>query len=119
MTTHEAVRAVRATLSPIANIMANLPKLSLQIKPTTPSVATEPMTMQEIAQSIHAAVPPGKSKRTYYLGFNGRVSQRKHLVGEVHATVRAHDTLEALSILLDGFEAKSVNCYVAPHVGAK
>lgn len=33
-----------------------------------------------------------KNHRTYYLGANGRVSQRKQLVGEIIATVRACTT---------------------------
>lgn len=35
------------------------------------------------------------NERTYYLGLDGRVSQRKHLVGMVIATTRANYTAEA------------------------
>jgi hypothetical protein len=41
---------------------------------------------------VRPVVVKTPSVRTYYLGVNGRVSQRKRLVGEVLATVRAYST---------------------------
>jgi len=38
-----------------------------------------------------------KFLRTYYLGLNGRVSQREAMVGICHATTRARTTAEALA----------------------
>ena len=54
---------------------------------------TSPATAAKLAELVaHYAKP---SKRTYYLGRCGRVSQRRHLVGEVIATVRACNTDQA------------------------
>lgn len=60
------------------------------------------MTLQELAnyiapflgtaQQVADKANQKPSTRTYYLGANGRVSQRKQLVGEVIATVRAYTT---------------------------
>lgn len=47
-------------------------------------------------------IPEPHSTRTYYLGANGRVSQRKQLVGEIVATVRAQNTYEAAKIFAHG-----------------
>lgn len=54
-----------------------------------PAVAIVKPTMTIVAKP---------SSRTYYLGTNGRVSQRKRLVGEVLATVRAYSTNMAWSL---------------------
>lgn len=42
------------------------------------------------------------SKRTYYLGAGGRVSQRRELVGTVVRVVRAEDTAEAEFLFMRG-----------------
>ena len=57
------------------------------------------------------------SKRTYYLGTNGRVSQREHLVGQVAATVRAFTTDHARFLFTE--EAGKVEdlCYAKPFIG--
>lgn len=54
---------------------------------------TSPATKASLAALEAKFAAP--SKRTYYLGKCGRVSQRKHLVGELVATVRACNTDQA------------------------
>lgn len=68
----------------VRNILAPAVQIARNIKP----LVTKP-----------AFVKP--STRTYYLGANGRVSQRRHLVGEVIATVRAHSTDQARFLFSD------------------
>ena len=58
------------------------------------------------------------STRTYYLGSNGRVSQRKALVGEVVATVRASTTDQARFLFSDYDAMKSYPVQVPkPFIG--
>jgi hypothetical protein len=56
---------------------------------------TSPATAASLAELEQKFSKP--STRTYYLGTNGRVSQRKQLVGEVLATTRAYTTNMAWS----------------------
>ena len=67
---------------------------SLPTKHTVTDI-TSPATAAAIEQAFGKAMVP--STRTYYLGTNGRVSQRKQLVGEVLATTRAYTTNMAWS----------------------
>jgi len=57
-----------------------------------------------------------KCERTYYLGFNGRVSQRIALVGDLHATCRAHDTAEALDKFTRSYRAHECQPLFTPFV---
>lgn len=61
------------------------------------------------------------SQRTYYLGINGRVSQRKHLVGELVATVRACSTDHARYLFTNALatiQVQSEKIVVRPYIGA-
>lgn len=82
--------SLQETIHTVRNVMAALPTLQFRSK-KVPVVKNAP------AIYLHPSELKPKSKRTYYVGFNGRVSQRKQLVGEVHATTRAVDTLSALA----------------------
>jgi hypothetical protein len=57
-----------------------------------------------------------KSQRTYYLGLGGLVSQRIALVGDLHATCRAHDTAEALDKFTQSYRARECQPLFAPFV---
>jgi len=52
-------------------------------------------------EQLHELIKINPSKRTYYLGKCGRVSQRKQLVGEIIATVRAFTTDHARYLFSD------------------
>ena len=92
--------------APARQILATLPK---RLKPATEQ------TNHFIRLQAGEAVVVRQSKRTYYLGANGRVSQRKHLVGQVVATVRAFTTDHARFL----FTAARVEdlCYKKPFIG--
>lgn len=73
-------------LNRIAELKSSQPMLQV-IDTTYPATAASPAELeQKFSQP---------NKRTYYLGACGRVSQRKHLVGEIIATVRACNTEQA------------------------
>ena len=75
--------------APARQILATLPKKQATHKAIFGAVTGRCSSITP----NHAQVPKSaQSKRTYYLGANGRVSQRKHLVGVVVATVRAFTT---------------------------
>lgn len=74
-------------LAPARRVVASLPT-----KHTVTDI-TSPATAASLAELEKQFKQP--SKRTYYLGANGRVSQRKQLVGEIVAMVRATTTLQA------------------------
>ena len=57
-----------------------------------------------------------KSQRTYYLYFNGRVSQRLMHAEDLHATCRAHDTAEALDKFTQSYRAHGCQPIYAPFV---
>lgn len=57
------------------------------------------------------------SVRTYYIGTNGRVSQRKRLVGEVVATVRAYTTDHARYRFEQAYNSTLCTLCSRPHVG--
>lgn len=59
---------------------------------TTAELFSSILDIVRPAQQVVASITMKPSTRTYYLGANGRVSQRKQLVGEVIATVRAYTT---------------------------
>lgn len=114
MTTAELANFIAPYLAPAKRIVDALPAGHLQGKTGTqnlelakaerqglrtlvlaPTVTdfTSPATKASLAAlEIKFAAP---SKRTYYLGRCGRVSQRKQLVGELVATVRACNTDQA------------------------
>ena len=58
-----------------------------------------------------------KSARTYYLYFNGRVSQRLMHAEDLHATCRAHDTAEALDKFTQSYRAHGCQPLDCPHIG--
>jgi hypothetical protein len=72
------------------------------VRPAQQVVANLPIkhTKTPIEQ-LHELIKMNPSKRTYYLGKCGRVSQRKQLVGEVIATVRAFTTDHARYLFSD------------------
>ena len=57
-----------------------------------------------------------KSARTYYLYFDGRVSQRLMHAEDLHATCRAHDTAEALDKFTQSYRAHGCQPIYAPFV---
>ena len=60
-----------------------------------------------------------KSQRTYYLYFNGRVSQRLMHADDLHATCRAHDTAEALDKFTRSYRAHGCQPLDCPHIGGR
>lgn len=78
-------------------------------------------TARAIALSANCKTVPTSckpSKRTYYLGTNGRVSQRKHLVGELLATVRACSTDHARYLFAEArLERKFPFSTPKPYIG--
>lgn len=56
------------------------------------------------------------NERTYYLGQNGRVSQRRQLVGEVLATIRATSTPEAVNLFRE-LERRGHEGFLNAHIG--
>ena len=93
--------------APARQILATLPK---KLKPA-PAQADHFTTFEAGEAKVR------QSKRTYYLGANGRVSQRKHLVGEVVATVRAFTTDHARFLLTEEAGRVEDRCYRQPFIG--
>lgn len=87
MTTAELANYITPFLGPAREVVAHLP-----VKHTVEDI-TSPATKASLAALEAKFAAP--SKRTYYLGRCGRVSQRKQLVGELVATVRACNTDQA------------------------
>ncbi len=85
MTTAELANFIAPYLGPVRKVVANLP-----VKHTKTPI-----------EQLHELIKVNPSKRTYYLGKCGRVSQRKQLVGEVIATVRAFTTDHARYLFSD------------------
>lgn len=83
--THNILTSVLDIVRPAQQVVANLPTKHTK----TP------------IEQLHELVKMNPSKRTYYLGKCGRVSQRKQLVGEVIATVRAFTTDHARYLFSD------------------
>jgi len=93
MTTTELASYIAPFLAPAKRIVDALPTKH------TVTDFTSPATAASLAELVaHYAKP---SKRTYYLGACGRVSQRKQLVGEIIATVRACNTDQARFLFSD------------------
>lgn len=93
----------RSILAAAAMVILSLPGMPVRAEQPAPSPATQSQPL---------------STRTYYLGFSGRVSERKALVGELHATVRASSTSAALARFNEEHAAGNLNC-AAPHVGGE
>ena len=82
-------------LAPVRQLVRNLPVRRPSLNVTTGRVEdiTSPATKAALEVIEQKLARP--SKRTYYLGENGRVSQRPKLVGKIIAFTRATNTTEA------------------------
>ena len=87
MTTAELANYIAPFLAPAKRIVDALPTKH------TVTDFTSPATAAKLEGFERRLARP--STRTYYLGANGRVSQRPKLVGEIVAMVRATTTLQA------------------------
>lgn len=91
--THDLINSrVSEALAPARLVVVGLPSRSSMHKELFNKAATHKETFDKVAEDLFFRPKTNPSSRTYYLGTHGRVSQRKQLVGEVLATVRAYTT---------------------------
>lgn len=112
--THDLINArVSEALAPARGLVANLVH--------TASVRSNrhKETFDKVAEALFFRPKTNPSSRTYYLGTHGRVSQRKQLVGEVLATVRAYTTDHArYQFKLKFYELRKVESHLPePFIG--
>lgn len=110
---------IKEILEPARNVLATLPRLVATARNTGKTSTVDTFrgvpveSLPAFTTFENGECKVRQSKRTYYLGMNGRVSQRKRLVGEVAATVRAFTTDHARF----QFSEAQLNGVPTPHIG--